>query len=90
MSGDSGTNARRFNLAPWAALGMTLFLQTAGGFWFISDLSTRLGVAERAIERRASHPLRIGVLEDRWRTITAALDEIRRDLKTVLQKRAER
>ena len=82
--------ARNGKLVNWVAFGLVFLIQTFTAGWIISDLSARLGAAERAIERRSSHPLRIGVLEDRWRTITAALDEIKRDLKTVLQKRAER
>ena len=84
-------NGVRLNgMAPWVTIGLFILVQTATFSWFLSNQSTRLSVAERAIEARSSHPLRIGVLEDRYRTISALLEEIKRDLKTALQKRLER
>jgi len=91
VNANSGKPASRLNgAAPWVAIGLTLFLNAAIGFWVVSDISTRIGMAERILQSRENHAIRLGVLEDRWRTITATLDDIRRDLKSMIQRRTER
>ena len=58
-----------------------------GASWWTASLSAAVDQHQRTIESRASHSLRIGMLEERWRVITDALKEIGDDVKALRGRR---
>lgn len=79
-------NGWHLNRSVPIALGVALIAYVLGAVWWTASLSASVKQNRQIIESRASHSLRIGVLEERWRYITAALDEIKRDLKALRDK----
>ena len=76
-------NGWRLSRTVPTAIIIALVAWALGAEWRTASLSAVVDQHQRTIESRASHSLRIGILEERWRVISAALREIGQDVKAL-------
>ena len=80
-------NGWRLSRTVPTAIIIALVAWAFGAAWWTGRLSAAVDQHQRTIESRASHSLRIGILEERWRVISDTLREIGQGVKELRSRR---